>query len=805
MDKLAASNSRLLDELERCRAASTRVEGLEKENQRLAGELESALKQRISVPPVERLVNLTPGPTSEPPSPTKSDRNTSDKAASVKYRILVPKYNAVVANYSSMKEAKIKLEEIRAADKVKIRKWSTGKQEDERKIARRDTRIKRQKEEIQRLQLLLSTYTGKREPSLIDEIGTPLPTGFKDIQIPRKRLDNSRHVEDIENFPGQDETDVFLPDHRRNPDLPTIVQETEVDIEIHHSSSTNSDPIAEALLESKGIKQEPYSSPNSITFVSARSVSKSKGAKNNQPRNIVKHESHGSSSPLMQALLTFQDSMDLDDIGEKVDTPRKRKRAIELNRKLSVLTSSSPISSRSRSHSHDHGGSTEAIESPSDRTPTARKISVLQPRSVNTPILPRTSDARTYKKRKIADDKAVSSLLEDGELSNSESVENHNFGRLDNLLNSPSPRKQAITPVVPVPFVTHVRSARTLAPSRLANEVGRDFSPTKAHIASCVPSGSNRRGTSAVPSSKSTSPAKTNNTGRLLSRNITPRVSPAPERPTSRGILDKSREPSPFFDGLKNGPSTAAKGSPRLTAFFNSKPTTMTPHKHTETESSPKTTPVTARRDFVDRPAPSSRKRQFRLGPDDTEELDVRPEHEPLRLRPVQSLTFGDFKINPNYNQGYDYAFTEVVRGKDARKCLTACTKPECCGNAFRAIVESMRDPNKPLTASQEEEDTAILGEYMGRNAYKIQNMSKAERDEIILQAKTRNYANANGKHRHAFEKPSSPPGFWRAEMPSTQEEISDRAKAREKDRAVVEERYREAMRKGGKYLFRDE
>ncbi len=98
-----------------------------------------------------------------------------------------------------------------------------------------------------------------------------------------------------------------------------------------------------------------------------------------------------------------------------------------------------------------------------------------------------------------------------------------------------------------------------------------------------------------------------------------------------------------------------------------------------------------------------------------------------------------------------------------------------------------------------------LLNEFMGDNAYKIRNMSKAEREELILQAKTRELANKYGRHRHAYERRSSPPGFWRTDFPTTQEEIDDREKAKQKVRDEVAKRYKEAMRPGGAFIFRDE
>ncbi|KAF2836917.1 DNA repair protein Sae2 [Patellaria atrata CBS 101060] len=142
---------------------------------------------------------------------------------------------------------------------------------------------------------------------------------------------------------------------------------------------------------------------------------------------------------------------------------------------------------------------------------------------------------------------------------------------------------------------------------------------------------------------------------------------------------------------------------------------------------------------------------------------------EPLRSRPLHQLNLDDFKINPNANHGLDFAFSEVVRGRDARRCLPGCTKPECCGRAFRAMVEAGATPNLPRNAR-----VKLLADQVGR-------------------------------HRQAYQRRSTPPGFWRADFPSTQEERRDREEAERREREKVEKRWLEAMREGGRWLFRDE
>ncbi|CCU76524.1 hypothetical protein BGHDH14_bghG002715000001001 [Blumeria hordei DH14] len=175
----------------------------------------------------------------------------------------------------------------------------------------------------------------------------------------------------------------------------------------------------------------------------------------------------------------------------------------------------------------------------------------------------------------------------------------------------------------------------------------------------------------------------------------------------------------------------------------------------------------------------------------------------PLRNRPVEDLNSRDFKINPAYNQGFKYAFSEVVRGH-SRNNLQGCLK-SCCAPQYRALAEMSCNKNKSPTSSQEEKNRTIMKEFLGDNAYKLKNMGVEERRELLIQARTRSLANKHGRHRHAYEAPESPVGIWRADFPSTQEAIEDSRRIKEKEREIVEKRYAEAMRPGGAFKFRDE
>jgi len=102
--------------------------------------------------------------------------------------------------------------------------------------------------------------------------------------------------------------------------------------------------------------------------------------------------------------------------------------------------------------------------------------------------------------------------------------------------------------------------------------------------------------------------------------------------------------------------------------------------------------------------------------------------------------------------------------------------------------------------------DSEVLEDYMGPNWEQLMGAyAPDKRKDLLMQARASAFANQYGKHRHGFERRSTPPGFWRTDMPTTQEAEEDRAKAQDLERRKVEERGREAMREGGRWLFRDE
>jgi hypothetical protein len=167
-------------------------------------------------------------------------------------------------------------------------------------------------------------------------------------------------------------------------------------------------------------------------------------------------------------------------------------------------------------------------------------------------------------------------------------------------------------------------------------------------------------------------------------------------------------------------------------------------------------------------------------------------------------LKLDDFRINPKYNGGHDFAFVEVVRNKSDRAGLPGCVDPNCCGKHFRAMAQVERD-SAGSSILQRTQSIQLLEDFLGEEAYKLGCITREEKEELWLEARTRELANKYGKHRHRYTRRPSPPGYWNADFPDTQEMARDRREGEKMERALVEERYWDAMRGGGRWLFRDE
>lgn len=178
----------------------------------------------------------------------------------------------------------------------------------------------------------------------------------------------------------------------------------------------------------------------------------------------------------------------------------------------------------------------------------------------------------------------------------------------------------------------------------------------------------------------------------------------------------------------------------------------------------------------------------------------------PLRERALSQLRLDDFRVNPTANEGYDYAFTDVVRGREERaRGLSGCVRDSCCGQQFRALARAERAAAAAATGGEPPGFRALLEAYLGDDAWRLDAIAPPEREALWLEAKTRELADAHGRCRHRYQRMPSPPGYWRTGFPSTQEERDERAEGRRMEAEMIQERYREAMRPGGRWMFRDE
>lgn len=190
-----------------------------------------------------------------------------------------------------------------------------------------------------------------------------------------------------------------------------------------------------------------------------------------------------------------------------------------------------------------------------------------------------------------------------------------------------------------------------------------------------------------------------------------------------------------------------------------------------------------------------------------------------LRTRPLEDLTLDDFKLNPNYI-GH-HAALDVVRDRDTRRCLPGCTRP-CCNTSFRAMVEAGARPELPSGIASSSpagsqgsdtvellnaEDRRLLHHHLGASYSRefVNGLSEEALQELLVQARTKLLSDRHGRHKRVWERAKSPPGFWRADMPNTQEEETDRDEAARMVRERVRERWEDARRGSGRWMFRDE
>ena len=190
---------------------------------------------------------------------------------------------------------------------------------------------------------------------------------------------------------------------------------------------------------------------------------------------------------------------------------------------------------------------------------------------------------------------------------------------------------------------------------------------------------------------------------------------------------------------------------------------------------------------------------------------DVLPEHEPLRARPLHRLRLEDFKLNPKHS---NFAYHETIRKHDDKKARNGCTDPFCqrCKDLKTFVEKSgytaARKPNlfdsSPPDGAEDAIEERLLRDFLGGDAHRLSHMSEQEKKDTLLKARTKQFHDQFGKHRQGMSRAFEVPGFWNTDFPSTQENEQLREEARVMQRQKVEERLEEA-RRGGMWLFADE
>ncbi|KAL9125501.1 MAG: hypothetical protein Q9217_005302 [Psora testacea] len=193
------------------------------------------------------------------------------------------------------------------------------------------------------------------------------------------------------------------------------------------------------------------------------------------------------------------------------------------------------------------------------------------------------------------------------------------------------------------------------------------------------------------------------------------------------------------------------------------------------------------------------------------EEPDIQPEDEPLRARPLHRLRLEDFKLNPNHSH---YAYHETLRKHDEKKARSGCRDPFCqrCKDLKKFVeMSGYTAPKKaglfdssPPEGAEDAANERLLRNYLDNDAYRLPRMSEQEKNDLLLKAKTKQFQDQFGKHRQGMSRGFEAPGFWDTDFPSTQENERLREEARLMESLKVEERWEEARRRG-MWLFADE
>ncbi|KAF7954088.1 hypothetical protein EAE96_005221 [Botrytis aclada] len=829
-DRLEEENRHLLEELKKYQNVISRVEDLEEQNKKLSMELGNA---------AIRARDAELASTDNERSSLFDNGQAPSMGRQLNYRELDNERKRIKEQWLMQKERADKYAKILREKNAQLRQWEVWKngqhishtnKADETELQAQRTRKSRSKS--QDLEGRKSTIEGYVD---VAPQPTEVPVTSPTKDLPSNDFNRKSNVDNPGHEYGRNEEvdheSPQLPRHVRRSQRVTSVEETQfIPIEPCHSSSTQdpeSSPSGSKVIATIGepnIETPKIPSSDDVPeFISARPVRKRK-MNEREPQRMplpkVKLEEPESSSPITARILHASESLDLDDIGDKVVTPRKRRRAFipyveDVENRVENAVSDEMLLDGNVNEQNQVptpasiGQPGRTMITPASKRGKSAVGKPLRPLSTNR-ILPNTVDPNLPTKRQrkpSARVRGVEEILEDGESTSPAKTpvaagkgRIHSADLLDTLLSSSPPTKITAYPT-PQSVAPEVRSV-IFPPSKLSTEIttnGLD----KHKILATTPQFQKHRedldsqddtlvpGRRAIISDEGNGLVK-KDSSRL--RSVIKKETSGPERRAS--VSDEGAETVKNSTGRPRTGIMREISRPSLRGSRRGSIETPREGSRSPAKLTPKMKPGTSK-------TPTTNKGRSRRGVGRDLDSDD-PEREPYRLRPVTTLKLDHFKINPNYNQGYDYAYTEVVRGKD-RQCLPGCVREECCGKQFGALAQALYPVRENPTTSQKAEEDTLLEEYLGDNKHKIWTMGREERKDSLAQARKWKASNTMGKHKSVVPRRSTPPGFWEADFPTTQEDEAFKRKQKEIEREKVAERYAEAMRPGGAWLFKDE
>ncbi|KAK6330532.1 hypothetical protein TWF696_003419 [Orbilia brochopaga] len=158
-------------------------------------------------------------------------------------------------------------------------------------------------------------------------------------------------------------------------------------------------------------------------------------------------------------------------------------------------------------------------------------------------------------------------------------------------------------------------------------------------------------------------------------------------------------------------------------------------------------------------------------------------------------FTISNYRIDPDKNDGVDFAYTEVVRDKARKACLPTCVKA-CCKDLASGKFEEMWQPPQAYQAPKfsaqdssqpDAEEEELMQQHEDYKQWRV-NTKKSEQ------------ALKFGKHKAQHEKAEEIKHFWTSEFLDTQQLEEQKVDSERRYREKAFKVYDECMR-GGKYV----